>query len=113
LFALVFEICGAVSFLGEVDMKAFRLFSIIVIRGAKKCDRSGVMEEAMEFGKVEVFPDSKVNKNTLVLVKSAQSSIHCSETFCGVHWILRKVDKIKECPHNTGQACGRLNTYNS
>ena len=50
----------------------------------------------------EVFPNSKLNKNVFVFVKSGQSSIHCFETLSGVHGKLRKVEKIEWTPHNTG-----------
>ena len=83
-------------------MKAFRLLSVIVICGAEMSDRSGVMEKAMEFRNVvEMLPDSKFDQNVFVLVKLGQGSIHCSETFCGVHWILREIDKVKDCLHKS------------
>src|SRR6266702_2488121 len=113
LFVLVFEICRAVCILGQVDMEAFRMFGVIIICSAKKRDGSGVMEETMELRKVEVFPDSKLNKHVFVLMKLAQCSVHCVETLCGVHGILTKIDKIEKRPHSTGQARGRLNTWES
>jgi hypothetical protein len=63
------------------------------------------MDEAVEFGNDEVLPDFKLDKNVFVFMKSAQGSVHISETFRGVHWVLGEVDKIEERPHNAGQAC--------
>ena len=67
-------------------------------------DRSSVMKKAMQFRNVEVLLDAKFDKNIFVLVKLGQGSIHISETFCGVHWILREIDEVKNCPHKLGQA---------
>lgn len=89
-------------------MKVLRLLSIVVICSAKKSNGLGVMQETMELGNLEVPPDSKLDKNVLILVKSAQRIIHRFEAFCAVHCILSKIEKIKERPQKTGQASGRL-----
>ena len=56
----------------------------------------------MELQKLELFPDSKLNKNIFILVKSAQGSAHCIEACYSVYRILGKVNEIKKCTHNAG-----------
>src|ERR1700761_6801408 len=69
----VFEIRGTEGALGVVDVKAFRLLCIIIVCGTEKCDGSGIVDETMELGDaVEMFPDSKIDQNVLLLMKSTQ-----------------------------------------
>jgi hypothetical protein len=90
------------------------LLGIIVVHSAEQCDGSCVMDEAMDLGNVvEMVPDSKIDKNIFVLMELVQHCIHCLETFCCMHRILRKINKIKECSHKAHQVHRRPTTQKS
>jgi hypothetical protein len=83
-----------------------RLFCVIVVHCTKKNNTSSIMSQTMElWNVVEMFPNSQLDKNLLILMKSLQCTIQSIETFSGMYGILRKIDEIKYCPDSMGQLC--------
>ena len=90
------------------------MLSIVIVRSAKKCNGSCVMDETMQLGNViKMSADSKIDQNIFVLMKSVQHCIHCLEAFCCMYQILGKINEIKECSHQAHQVCRRLTTWKS
>lgn len=95
LLDLVLEIRCVIRFFGEVNVKLLGLFRVVIVSCTEKGDRSSIMDQTMEFGKVGVFPDSKIDENLFLHVKLVQCGIQSVKAFCGMHRILRKIYEIK------------------
>jgi hypothetical protein len=88
LLGLLFEITLAKCLLHEVNVKQLRLFHIIIVSCTKKYDRSLIVTQDVHFWKVEVFPNSKIQKDFFILMKLPCCNIQSIECVIGMNGIL-------------------------
>jgi hypothetical protein len=71
LWVLILSVCRAVCIFSKVNVEAFGLFSIVIVCCAEQSNRRLVMDQAVEFGDIELLSHSKVDEDRFILMKSS------------------------------------------
>ena len=74
MHVLILFVGSSVCVFGIIDMQAFSVLSIEVIGGAKKGNEVDVMTQKMDFGDVEVIPNTKIDEDVFVGVEAIEAS---------------------------------------
>ncbi len=65
----------AVSIFHKINVEVFRLLSVVVICCPKQLDWWYIMHQAVEFGNVKMFPNSKIYKDRFVSMKCGKAPL--------------------------------------
>ena len=96
-------ICCPVSVFCQVDVEAFRVFSIIVISCPEQFDRINVVSEGVKLWEVEIVSDTELDKDMLVFVELFEGFVQELEGFRCVQGILGEVEEIQEGAEGTDE----------
>jgi hypothetical protein len=88
----------------KVDMKALRLFGVVIVCRAKEPDRRSVMRQAVELWQVEMLPYSKVKENVLVLMKDGKTVLQLLNGVACLALVLSDEEKVHERTHSSDYA---------
>ena len=89
-------ICCTICILGEINVPTLSVLSIVVVSGAKQFNTGNIVLKGMEFWKVEVCPNPKINEDGFVFMEPPKSSLEVTKGFSCVSWQLGKVQKVQD-----------------
>jgi hypothetical protein len=64
------------------------------------------MVAEVEFGEVEIVSDAEFNEDGFIVVEVLECVIHMFQGLARMHWVLHKIDKIKEAVNGSNKFGG-------
>lgn len=103
----VLEVCGSVSIFGEVDVEAFGVFSIVVVRCSIKLDVFGKVFGKMDFGYVEVMLNPEADEDIFVVMEAVKGVVERVESGIGMNRVLHKKCEVEHSTDGADKLHGR------
>ena len=76
LRVLILFVRSSIRVFGIIDVQAFSVLRIEVIGGAEKGNEVDIMAQKMDFGDVEVIPNTEIDEDVFVSVKAIEGVPH-------------------------------------
>jgi len=70
LFDVIIFVAGSVGVLSVIDVKAFRVFSIVSVSAAEHSDRGYIVHEQVDLGHIEMITDAKLDEDVFMRCES-------------------------------------------
>ena len=96
LRVLITVIGCAVRVLCQINVKALRIFSVVVVRCAEQLNGLDIVNQRVEFGKVEVLANTELDKDMFVGMEITEGLMEEPQGFRGMYWVLCEIEKVQE-----------------
>jgi len=97
-----------VCILCKINVPTLSVLSVVVVGGAKQFNTGNIVLEGMEFWKVEVCPNPKINEDGFIFMEPPKSSFEVTKCFSCVSWQLGKIQKVQDTADYTEEAHWRV-----
>ena len=91
----VLVVRGAVGILSEINVKAFSIFSIVIVSRPVQLNHVSIMKREMEFWQVEGVPNAEIDENCLILMEESKCITEKGQSLRTMIGILGKVYKVQ------------------